>query len=477
LTGEGAIAIYREQSGAGALDATIQTDLSYDTVVVESDTDTIEKNGGSPYGSFQLKRAGYYVVLYNLSSEDNAGALRSEIVTKLKVAGTTTVYGQSQTYIRRSEACDQGYNHGGTVIYVPVSSTLVATYQRTDSNAGGNTKERSNMSSISIVYLGDNLEVCRILMDSSVQTTTTAWVGVNWDDQDEVNTDAFAHDDTSDMDEITLKRERLYLVLVNTGWQNVTAVRGHVHVRATLAGTPLEHSYGSTYTRGTVDSVQNGVAVQMFLVDNQVADQILTIQVKHEVTSHSVATSRSGFAAICLPPTARAILLHDTAGGTSCDTAGTEIPFDTEDREDPAFDHDTGAATDDVIMKREGGDYLFLADVRNTRAAGVNRYNNLIEWRDGTTAYTRGSFGMHNRGTSTFKSATAGGIVLYNVSADDLVDLYLQDESSSAGTEPLLMADGTGLCGLHLDSIWEYTGRKIDGGLVNTGNVGGRLIA
>jgi hypothetical protein len=476
LAGEGAIAIYRETTGLGSLDSTTSAFLSYDSVVYEGDTSVIEKNGGSPYTSFQLKQAGYYIVIYNLASEDNGGALRSEILTELALDGAIRVFGKARTYIRREEGCDEGYNHGLTIFKVTESVPLSVKYKRTDNNAGGNTRERSNLSSLTIVYLGEDLEMCQLVMDTNVQITSGGWTGVKWDGEGEVNTDAFAHSTSVDNEELTLKRAgRLYLVFVNTYWWNNTANRGQISVRATLNRVPLEHSYGGSYTRGTVDSCQDAVPVQAFLVDNETANHVLEIQVRDDGPSHGVAASNCALVAVCLPSTAKAILLHDTAGGTSCDTAGVEIPWDTEDRKDSDFGH--SGSSDDVSMKRDGGDYLFLASVRNTRGAGVNRYGNLIEWRDGSTAYTRGSFGIFNRGDIGLNAAGVGGIVLYNVSKDDIVDLYMQDESTSAGTAPALYADCSGLCGLYLNSLYGSAGRLIDGGQIEAGNVGGRLCA
>jgi hypothetical protein len=152
------------------------------------------------------------------------------------------------------------------------------------------------------------------------------------------------------------------------------------------------------------------------------------------------------------------------------------IPFDTEDREDAPFEH-VGAPNDDVKMKQDGGDYLFLAAIRNTRGAGANRYGTLVEWRDGAAAYTRGSFGIFNRGVTTFKSAAVGALVLPNVTLDDIIDLYLKDESTSGGTAPALEADCSGLCGLLLDSLFVPARHLIDGGLIDDGNIGGRLYS
>lgn len=478
MTGEGAIAIYREATGLGTLNSTTPVNMSYDTVVLESDTDTIEKNGSTPYSSFQLKRAGYYLVIYNTAGETQAGSNRTELITKITVAAGTIKYGMAQGYDRRSEGCDETYNHGLTIVKITSSSALTITYQRTDNNSSATMRERAGKSSLSIVYLGETQEACRLYMSTNVQTTTGSWTSVTWDQQDEVDTNAFAHSAVSNSENITLKREgRLYLFLVNTGWINTTTSRSQVHVRATLAGRALEHGYGGTYVRGTVNSCQNGVAVQAFLVDNDTANQVLKIEVLDEGSSCGVDVTNSGLTAICLPASAKAIMLHDSTGGTSCDTSGTAIPFDTEDREDPPFDHST--PTDDVVLKTDGGNYLFMAAIRNTRTSGINRYGTLIEWRDGTTAYTRGSFGMYNRGDTTLKAACAGGIILPSVTLNDVVDLYMQDESSSSGTAPALEADCSSLCGLLIDSLFitETVGRLVDGGLINAGNVGGRLCA
>jgi hypothetical protein len=190
----------------------------------------------------------------------------------------------------------------------------------------------------------------------------------------------------------------------------------------------------------------------MAIVRTASANQLVYAQGYKE--GGSLSTQSEGhLIAVKLPSTIEAISVHDSTGGDSFDTTGTNLGYDTQNFIDTdTFTHST-STNPHLIEVDVDGDYLFLGSILGYRSSGTKRYANIFEWVKSATVYKYGSFGTYSRGSDALTTGCAGGTVIPNLVDGNSIYLQMLKESTQTADPPDTVADGVGVSGFLLSSL------------------------
>jgi hypothetical protein len=453
-TGGAEVAIYRE---AAALDAitTASFDHDWDTVVSE---DATAYNLNVDNKTIELQ-SGHYLVMYGSRFDSTGGSNRSDIQSQLVLAGADQPIGWSQGYIRRSGGADEAFTSGGGIIQVATDNDpLILRSFRTDNNSAGLVQRVPNTAGIQLLKLYDGWNVLRLSKATS-QTgpTSTTFVDVTYDQQDEINATDFGH--TSGQANITLKTPGHYIVFANTYGSipvgTSTGFRTLITQKLTLDGGDIDGTRTSVYIRGNNSTSEGAVSIGT-IIETTLANQILNVEVNLLDGSNpytinqddtGATVNRTAITIAKLGEGADYIRLDDSGTDDLNPAALTPLGWDTEDEKDTeSFTHPAPAQADSTIAVAANDKYLFLTS-NYAAAAGVTRGVYSQGWTlNGGALLPYGQTGNYVRSTAAPDLGNWSGIVFDSLSAGD----YIEVETQALGAAGAIANDIKGVQGLRL---------------------------
>jgi len=446
--GSASIAIYREATASDTI-TTANFDHNWDTTVRQ------DGNYSLSGSDITLTNAGHYLALYGSRFDSTGGSNRSEIQSQLRLGGADLETGWSQCYIRRSNGANECITSGGGIINVSASDTLGLRSFRTDSNSSAGVQRASNASGIQVVKLNDDWDYLR-LSKSGTQTgpTSSSWVDVTYNVQDEYDTGSFTH--TSGSANITLDTAGHYMVFANTyGTIGTSSDRSLVRQRLTLNGAEVDGSLSNIYLRGSNNTSEGATSIGT-IIETTSASQVLNVELNRGdgTTSFTINQNESGatvdrtaITIVKLPDTGDFIRLDDSGADNLNPATLTPLGWNTEDEVDSAsFTH---PATDSRIEVEVADDYLFFTN-NYCAGCGIARgyFNQGWTINDGSLIQYAQS-GRYNRNSGANDAGNWSGFIGSSLSAND----YVQVESQQLGNSGTMSNDEKGVQGLSLGSI------------------------
>jgi len=356
--------------------------------------------------------------------------------------------------MRGLEGCNESEPHGGLIFNVGTANqTLKVQVAKTGGTLTDMTRTE-DMPGLQLLKLDDDWDYCRLsITGTTVQQLPRA---VAWTNQDELDTDSFAH-----------SVGRAPIQFKKTGWHLITyCVRGQATSspparvgwvssfdRLTPSVTSSEFGYSFAYAR-QADNCNHGTSNTCFLFYNDTANSTWQVYVTKYGGGGQLDLADCAIQIAKLPDTVVNICMcYDTTGGQSLNVAETPFTWGQEYYDDDAFEHDTSTDTDDIIVKKPGP-FMFFGSWISTRASGNVRYQTKSAFRKGGTALQYGIPGSYNRGNTVLYSGLNHAIMFPWLSVDDVIDFSREDESTSSTSPPLTIASMAGFSGIYLPSIF-----------------------
>jgi hypothetical protein len=445
-SGGGEIAVYREVTGTELI-TTLPFDHEWDTTEREnSGAYSLNANG------YEIEcAAGHHLVLYSSRFDDpaNNGSERSEIQTQLRLNGVDLPIGWSQGFTRRQDNDFELICSGGGIIDVENGGDpLILRSFRTD--ADGDTMQREpGASGVQLLKLSDDWDYCRLAKSSSVGLSSTAFIDVTYDQQDELDAGTFSH--TSGSGDITLKTAGHYLVLANTYMQfasQSTDNRSSYEQRLALDGTAVAGTVVTVYLRGNSnsDSACDGATAIGTIIETDSDDEVLSVEIRKEFSgaeSANILGGRTAVTIVKLPDDGEYIRLDDS-GTDGFNPSSGGMGWDNELENDSAgfthSDSQVGAAVDD--------DYLFF-----TKFYDNDDGNQRIKWwqrwrKNGADYLNWSSSGRYSRNSENQANGNFSGLIASMTAGD-----YIEVLSEQLGNSGTMQATDKGLQGVRLGSI------------------------
>ena len=471
VTGAGGdIAIYREATAADAI-TTADFDHDWDTTVTE-DPSSFSLDVDNK--SIKLK-TGHYLVMYGARFDSTGGGNRSEVQSQLVLAGADLPVGWSQGYIRRSGGANEAFTSGGGIIQVASDDDpLLLRSFRTDNNSAGAARV-ANTTGIQLLKLYDDWTILR-LHKSTTQTgpTTSAFLDVTYDQQDEIDATDFGH--TGGSGDITLKTAGHYIVFANTygALPSSSSDRSLITQKLTLGGADIDGTRTSLYIRGSNSTHEGAVSVGT-LIETTGPNQVLNVEVNRLDGTAAWTINHDGTGAT-VPRTAITIVkVGDNADAVRLDDIGTDdmnpasvtpLGWDSEDEIDEAsFTHPAILQPDSTIAVDATDKYLFLS-AQYAISAGVTRAVYNQGWSlNGGAMIEYGQTGNFNRNSGANDVGNWSGILFDNMASGD----YIEVVTRSLGASGVVGADTKGVQGLRLTPPPDVTPPAAPTGLTATG--------
>ena len=329
-------AIYIDSTGGESLTAS-DLEITFDGTPIVEDSATFSKSGSS----ITLKEAGHYLVLYNLQfvRTDSATTRRTEVQARLELDGADVVAGRSQSYTRHNNQDLNSLNAGGCVIETTaVNKVLKLIAWRSDVISTRTMTRVGAGCAIQIIKLNEDWDYFRGKRITTDQTgpTSEAWgFPVEYNGQDEYDSDSFTHSTSTNPDEITLKDAGHYIVLASTHyWINSTSDRSEFLQRLLLDGSEIDGTQTSVYIRGN-DGCQDGHVTWGGIIQTTSSDQVLTVESRRDdgTAACSIKADSTGITIIKIPVlgSGQVIRLDDASGQDMNAGSLTPVALDTQD--------------------------------------------------------------------------------------------------------------------------------------------------
>ena len=445
----GEIAIYREATAGDAI-TTADFDHLWDTTVTE---DSTVYNLNVDNKSIELQ-ASHYLVLYGSRFDTTSSTNRSEVQSQLVLAGADLPIGWSQGYMRRTGGADELFTSGGGIIKVATDNDpLILRSFRTDDNTGAGVARVANTAGVQLLRLYEGWSLLRLSKTATqVGPTTTTFMDITYDQQDEIDTADFGH--TAGSANITLKTAGHYMVFANTFGSNAagtnTAARSLISQKLTLDGGDIDGTQTTIYIRGG-NSTREGAVTIGTIIETTLANQVLNVEINRldgtlawtiNQTDTGATVNRSAITIAKLGEGADYIRLDDTGTDDMNPTALTALGWNVEDELDTeSFTH-----SDATITAAANDKYLFLTSNYAT-AAGLSRVVYSQGWTlNGGTLIPYGQTGRYNRTSGAEDVGNWSGILFDSLTTGD----YIQVVTQAIGAAGTVGDDIKGVQGLRL---------------------------
>jgi len=482
----GAFGIYREATGGEGRDGTGLTSEHWDTIVHESDTNTIQQHA-TQKNKITLKETGKYLVLYNLCFVGGGTNKRTEhqaIISHYLTVGLGP--GGASGYSRTTGGCEEAYICGAGIVNIPTANqNLSIGSANTSTESGNSVTRRANLCGLQVLKLDDDWDYARLKQGGGLivtpQTMNTSYTSISWDTHDEFDTATFQMGSPYPSGDLKVKYSGDYLVTWSVKGDILTTGSG---VRKTFLtalhvnGSPQRHGFAGAYLRG-LNGCDHGIPSGIALLKLN-ANDLISLRGKTDNSSLKLSNNYLvNMQVVALPSTINKLMCHSNFLTQTWDTAGADIQFDGEQADDDAFEHNTSTNRDRMTVKKKGH-FLFCFGGHALRGSGSNRYDDIIRFSKNGTLQQYGNFGEYNRGAqggqNSYQSMCSHGIIFNDLEVNDIIRARIIDESTASGTAPVFGALSHGAFGIHLNSIFKYYATHlVDGLLTDDGNVGGRL--
>lgn len=309
-----AMRVLTPTAGAAVGDMAIYTHTSQNDNVVDPspatydlpwNTTVQEDSGYSLSGANVTAEAGHHLVLH---SAFYYGGQRRAVQQQILVNGSAIPAGWGYGHTRGTAGADEAIPSAGAIVELTSVGTISVRAFRTDTDGTDDVDRYANASGLQLLRLPDTWDYCR-LSKGTDQTgpSTTTYVPVTYDEDDELGTDSFGH--TSGSADITLKQAGYYLVFVNTytqmGNNRVVLVQ-----RLTLDGSPIDGSYSTAYFRDA--SINQGSTTIGIIIKTTSDNQVLNVEGRLSAAlSSTYKADRTAVTIAKLPDTGEYIRLDD----------------------------------------------------------------------------------------------------------------------------------------------------------------------
>lgn len=472
----GDLGIWRDATGGTNFNSTTPTDLTFGSQV------QAEGDFSAAAGAAINLPAGKVLAIYNLGFRTPTGSNRSCTTARLNLAGSASAYGLSSGYIRRSGGSDESYQAASAILDVAsAGDDLIVQVARTDSNTGVDCDTIADVSSIQLIELDDTWNYFRAKFSGSttsiavntgnpVTLPLTNSTNVDFDEAADEKDTGFTHAEATTPEQITCPKELLLVCYGVRGLNSSTSARRNMVTWIELDGTRLDHTYATTYLRGS-NGVQEGWCSWVGLIDVSGATTgNLVVKAAIETESGSSGcTYTDGYITIAeLPSAAAWAWIENNAAHTSFpNVTPAQLTLDTEAQLDTdAFSHPTNPE----LSADNAGNYLFLGGFAYDRSANdATRQTPQMRWYLDGTAQTRGQFANFSRGdqgsTSTHAAAQSGGYILRSEDTGDRdVEIRVITEETNSQEAGRFQAGHVWLQGLELASLFTGGGAvDVDG--------------
>jgi len=439
------LAIYREATAGDDVPiAPNALECDWDTTVrVEGDAHALQADNKSIACA-----AGHHLVMYSAYLDRTTSGNRSEVQGQLRLNGTDLPIGWSQLYTRWDGGNEEAILSGGGIVEVANDDDLLLLRAfRTDNNGAGTMVRWPDASGIQLLKLGDSWDYCRLHRSvDQAGPNSAAWVPVQYDTQDELDTGSFAHDTAVSPQNITLKTAGHYLVLANT-YDFCSQDRTILKQRLVLDGVQIEGSLTTVYIRGNQNSCSEGAASIGMIIETTGPDQVLTVEGALDVnrSASTYMANKCAISIVKLPDNGAYVRLGDSGADDFNPAATTALGWDTE----LELDADGFTHNDSQIAAAADDDYLFMCALYDNDDA-VQRGCYWQRWRtDGNTILPYGHAGRYARNTGGADSCGNWSGILLDMTAGS----YVETVSEQLGAAGALTADNKGLQGVQLSSI------------------------
>ncbi|BCX46799.1 hypothetical protein HAHE_07070 [Haloferula helveola] len=450
--GAGAVTIWSAVFGGEALTDSADLVHGFDLARRRSESHTL--TGGS---SFEMS-TGHHLVLYNSRFDSSSGSDRSQIQTRLNLAGSDLAAGWSQGYIRRDSGQDETITAGGAIVDVASDADLLELRSiRTDSNSGAGVIRAARATGIQMVKLDDTWNYLRLAGHDGAGTdqvipNDSNWHQVEYAQQDEMDAGSFAFAGSGS--DITLVEQGHYLVFANT-YGSAPEDRSTLVQRLTLDDVEISGTMTSVYLRG-FDGADQGAATIGAIIETGSANQVLNVEVRQGGPDGTLTIDggRTALTMVKLPDTADFIRLEDTSADQNLNTSGSIVFNDDPGSQlelDSAFSHSVTTDPGRVGVN-SAGDYLFLSSQFDLLNAGGRSFYSQGWQVNGIGGLDdRGQTGRYGRDDSNAAEEVGNwsGYVSELAAAD-----YVEAVTEALGNTGNVTADVLALQGVNLDSLF-----------------------
>ena len=452
----GHMGIYRDATGLDAQNTASPTDQTYDTEVREDST--FERQVGNV--DIQLNRTGHYLTMFN-NSISTSTASRTCVFERALYDGTELVI-NGGGFARNTQGCDEMYIAGAGIFNVASSGAdFKIQYERVSSPTGTSPIRRADLPGVQLLKLDDTWDYFRAVSDTE---SFLVEIGddMKWENVLEEDSGSFElqHGDTD--------------IEVQDGWYlccytvqfictNIAEPRVAATAWLELDGTEVIGSRSVNYSRLTQDCATNIISCICIFEASGVQDLVLATSNTGRYGGGQIVDSETSIQIAKLPDTVSKCWVYDSTGGQTFNQASlTEFDWGNEVvTEDADFDHDPVTSVDEIVVQTDGA-YLFMNGMYAGETSSLNayRYNTHIRWEVDATAQKYGGSGSYYRGwissgptLRVSKCGSAAGIILDDMTANEVVTLARIREATPTTNPPLTTASKCAVSAIYLPSI------------------------
>lgn len=403
------------------------------------DTDIFDAESS---GSVNIKADGLYLIMFHGLLFRLGGSNRSSAEARLEINGSPVPV-ETSLFIRRSDGHD--YDSKMSYAILRLSNTDDVSFAVKENDGTGTQSDAyfsqhvSPYSSFTIIRLNENnpymMLSCSGTGADHQLTADDTDQDVEFNVQDEIDTDYFAHSTSVNPDEITIKYPGKYLVAYSDVWERLTdnATRTGVYERLQLNGSNVAGSWSNCYIRGSQnsESITFGSNAAMTLIETTTTDQVLKLVAAREagaITNERKST-RSSIMLYQLHGNEETFSIGSSSTENLGSTTGLVPDFSTTDWIDSNFslssDEITVTGAKDMLIgggvHTDGGSTIRVATKWTLRLESVENA------RFGSAGYSRVDGTMARQSPNVagvISAADSETIGLYNIS-------YAGNESSA----------------------------------------------